>query len=236
MVDFTGGTWRSLIDGQEVSAIPDTENLQIRFAADEGVISNGTQAVDGDEVDTWEEISGQTSDLDGFGSPTFNESGQNDLPIIECRSGDRLEHTESVNIGSGPWEVWLAFSLSSSSGTQLFFDGEDDAGNRASNIRTDSGSWAFFNGSQVSGGSVDTNAHILRGVFDGTNSTFEIDESEIASGDAGGRAWDQSVSVADAVGGGNPTDIDIFEILVYKNRDNDRSSDIYAHLDRWGIL
>ena len=54
MVDFTGGTWRSLIDGQEVSAIPDglVDNFENADADPAGVYETGETIADYYSQDT----------------------------------------------------------------------------------------------------------------------------------------------------------------------------------------
>jgi len=72
MVDFTGGTWRSLIDGSEVSAIPDTRLSQ--YQMDEGSETLLNNLVDGqpnatidgaDWVENSNRVGGFWLDFDG---------------------------------------------------------------------------------------------------------------------------------------------------------------------------
>ena len=68
MVDFTGGTWRSLIDGSEVSAIPDasiwdseqsSEDFWLEFSQIKGLPSD----IMGDDNETYSINSGGTDEL-----------------------------------------------------------------------------------------------------------------------------------------------------------------------------
>ena len=87
MVDFTGGTWRSLIDGSEVSAIPDTQNLQHRYASSELAFAVN------DEVNPWPDEVG-SEDLSGTG-PTYQE-GINSNPSVRYDAvGDTHQATSN---------------------------------------------------------------------------------------------------------------------------------------------
>ena len=84
MTDFSGGSWRSLITGDIVYAIPD--NTVARYDASQLSLS------DGDTVSVWPDEQGD-NDLDiQTGSPTYVESGINGNPAIAF-NGDGLEGT-----------------------------------------------------------------------------------------------------------------------------------------------
>ena len=84
MVDFTGGTWRSLIDGTEIVAIPDSAILQWRFA--EGSETNTTE-----ELGTFGDQDGTLSDADMWDDNANKEGGW------------WLENTGSNNVVTGQW-------------------------------------------------------------------------------------------------------------------------------------
>ena len=81
MVDFTGGTWRSLIDGSEVGAIPDELDNQYR-GFDSGVNP-------GETVDPWPDQVGN-DDLNALDNAnnTLNEEGVNGVDSITIESDD----------------------------------------------------------------------------------------------------------------------------------------------------
>ena len=81
MVDFTGGTWRSLIDGSEVSAIPDS--LVLQYAAT-NVSGGDTTWSDDNEVADMTLTGGETDttvdDVEALGFDGTDDHGNIDLP------------------------------------------------------------------------------------------------------------------------------------------------------------
>jgi len=92
MVDFTGGTWRSLIDGEEVSAIPDSAVMQLRF--DEGTGSIASDSVgnnDGTLLESAEWVSGSYT---GDFAIEFNANGGTTDDRV------RVDHDTDLNPGT----------------------------------------------------------------------------------------------------------------------------------------
>ena len=93
MTEFT--TWRSLVDGAEISAIPDSENLESAYIADD---ISGSQD---DAVSTWEDSEGtfdatQATESD---QPTLNTDDLNGLNTVSFDGGDFLDtgHQQDTN-------------------------------------------------------------------------------------------------------------------------------------------
>ena len=149
MVDFTGGTWRSLIDGSEVSAIPDT--VVDRFPADEGggqTLANSIGPNDASlNFDNWVSddnwIGGTAPLADGNGdNATFEPSQEfnsalssafgvsfavetTDTGSLICGSpdgSDQFVHIRNEFNSSGEFEIHLR----DSNDDDLFFRGETD--------------------------------------------------------------------------------------------------------------
>ena len=77
MTEFT--TWRSLVDGEEISAIPDSDIFQdpiYRWVAGEGIGSN-----DGEEASTWQDKLASIT-ASSTGSPTYREN-QDGIEAVE---------------------------------------------------------------------------------------------------------------------------------------------------------
>ena len=92
MVDFTGGTWRSLIDGSEVSAIPDAENLQTNYD-----VQSMTELSDTDTIDPLVEFE---SDLDAnaIGSPSYDADAINGHPAAFLSGSDSWVVPDSTGL------------------------------------------------------------------------------------------------------------------------------------------
>ena len=146
MVDFTGGTWRSLIDGSEVSAIPDSD---LWYSINEGsgqtfTDSNGDS--DGDLVGgTWVEDSdfydGWYVDLDSTDDHVLVGGGSNgDTSILSPNNdwsiGIQLNVETKLTDRSGRPVIWswsggeiFTLGAGGSSTTGLvgveYFDGSD---------------------------------------------------------------------------------------------------------------
>ena len=112
MVDFTGGTWRSLIDGSEVSAIPDPEvylhddwgDNKLTDRDDSGTTThNGVEGVYRPEwtVDAGEPVA------------------QNDQ--LEIREGDALYADININLDEPLTVEWDANNLPDGSGGDQIF-------------------------------------------------------------------------------------------------------------------
>ena len=102
MVDFTGGTWRSLIDGQEVSAIPDSGGTH-QWNYDEGsgdTFADSIATLDGTLVNnpSW------ASDAGAGGSyVVLNGTDQ----YGDLGSESRTEFTHFTENGVGTWAKWI---------------------------------------------------------------------------------------------------------------------------------
>ena len=80
MVDFTGGTWRSLIDGEEIAAIPDSGIVHDWDATDDSQItqSNGTVTAIDDAVGSLELTGDATGLTDINGVQAIDFDGADD--------------------------------------------------------------------------------------------------------------------------------------------------------------
>ena len=101
MVDFTGGTWRSLIDGSEVSAIPDSVVLQPKtndldqFTGDTDSFEIQTSVSFGDEDETVE------GERNGGDQTIVSTSGLDNYPSVNQRLGCLIQLSEDARIHIG---------------------------------------------------------------------------------------------------------------------------------------
>jgi len=119
MVDFTGGTWRSLIDGSEISAIPDVgvwDSPIYQWTAQAGIGVN-----DGDEASNWEDQLARIT-ATAVGSPTYREN-QSGFEAVEYGSdggedGHNWSSNNSLPTGDDARSVVCLVYHPSISGTQ----------------------------------------------------------------------------------------------------------------------
>ena len=173
MTDFSGGSWGSLITGDEDSAIPD--NTVAHYDASQ------LSLTDGDTVSVWPDEQGD-NDLDTrTGSPTYVESGINGNPAIGF-NGDGLEVT-GLSVPQ-PNTTYVVFEYQS---------GDWDNGRILSGVSerqmtalasSDVNNWRTYAGGNLNG-SNDLGIQQMTAVFDGANSIIREDGVETAVGDAG---------------------------------------------------
>ena len=177
MTDFSGGSWRSLITGDTVSAIPD--NTVAHYDA------SRLSLTDGDTVSVWPDEQGD-NDLDTqIGSPTYVESGINGNPAIAF-DGDR-DGLEVAGLSvNQPNTTYLVFEYQGGLG------GDSREGRVLSGVSERQltavagaeGNWRTYAGNNLTAPS-DIGIQQMTAVFDGGNSIIREDGVETAVGDAG---------------------------------------------------
>ena len=173
MSNFT--TWRSLVDGEEIGAIPDS-GLDHRYIADD------IDSSDGDTIDSWSPSEGDLT-LNAVGGPIYRSNGIGGNPSVEFDGVDDLFQSSGDSIPQ-PTHIFVVAKFNDSSGIQNIFDGESADGRQI--IQANSGGYRIFAGSDtVGGGSVDTDPHIYTASFDAENSYLRVDGDQILSGDPG---------------------------------------------------
>jgi len=146
------------------------------------------------------------SDLVFFGSGSAVKINSGSIPTIFDASGNEYDATQTDTAKQ------LALDKDGIGGRwEASGDGSDDVMNTPVNLGStgtvivvgavsgsgaaiigqpyifeDSGSWAIYNGSTITGGSHDTDAHDFAARFDGSGSRLRVDGTEVLSGDAGG--------------------------------------------------
>jgi len=170
MVDFTGGTWRSLIDGSEISAIPDT--LGNRYNAAETGVS------DAENVDPWPDIIGNV-DLTAEGTPTLDTTGINGVEAVSYTSNDAHDYNFETSV-TEPATLLIALNVPDNPDN---FDTvwKDETGDRSElHYRRDDGDFIRFEINETSGttDSFITGDVIFTIAIDETNAVLRINGSD----------------------------------------------------------
>ena len=217
--------WRSLVDGAELGlAIPDEENLHSDWDVRE--LSGYSQ---GDTVSSLDDVAGD-NDLDQTdGSPSYQDTS----PPSILYDGSEAHYTSSWDETlTQPNTIYAVFDFESvSSADEHVFGGNSSSG--ASHLfRALDDDWGNFAGSDVTGESPDTDQHIYAGVFDSSNSVFELDNSQIASGDPGPRDLDQGERFNVATHASNYGHLKFYRLMVYDiAHDSETRSDVADYLN-----
>ena len=174
MVDFTGGTWRSLIDGQEVSAIPDSAIAQ--YNAKELDLN------DQDTVLTWTDAAGSL-DATG-GDASFITDGINGNPSVRF-DGDL--YTTDIQTFSQRLVVIMVLELNDNNSSQRIFNGADEsAANVVIDAQFNDNLHLLFAGNDLEDNQIPPTAPYLLTIdVNGSNSAIRINGTEVASGDVG---------------------------------------------------
>ena len=232
MVDFTGGTWRSLIDGSEVSAIPD-DGLAHRYKADDLSLS------DGDSVSTWSDLAG-SDDLTQTTSskqPTYKTGIINGQPVVRTDGTDDFLQTAFGTVINQAVEVYLVCQWASvdDNGDRIF-DGETDRFLLYDRDADSSSAFMFAGDNVGTGGIADTNANIWNLIYDGSNSELRKNDTTEATGDVGANAMD-GLTIGAAKDDTFHKAVDFAEIFIYAQKlsASDRD-DIHSYFsDEYGI-
>ena len=217
MSNFT--TWRSLVDGVEIGAIPDSEDLHARYDARE------IDAGDGASISSWSDLTDNGHDLTTLDAdPTFRESGIESNPSVDF---DNANFDVSFPSISQPFSVFFVIEqhTTTSDDTDLFTDRSNDD----IFLHTeDDDDYALGSPNRdVTGGNPDTNPHILSGIFNSPNSILRLDGNQLDSGDSG-----NEVLAKIEINLRRNTAFDMLELLVYEGDKNDEAESIEEYLDR----
>ena len=228
MTDFSGGSWGSLITGDEDSAIPD--NTVAHYDASQLSLD------DGDTVSVWPDELGD-NDLDiQTGSPTYVESGINGNPAIAF-NGDGLEVTGLSVTQPNTTYVVFEYQGGFDGGRVLSGVSERQLAVWANDI---SKTWSTFAGmSFYLDGSTDIGIQQMTTVFDGGNSIIREDGVETTVGDAGtndlgGLSVGYDSYYYDITGDRNYADAYVSEIVIVNSGSVDLDFETQL-LQKWGI-
>ena len=193
MSNFT--TWRSLVDGEEIGAIPDS--VVARYDATEDSLG-GISTIE--DLEGNFDLSGSCTVIsDGIGGmQTYHFDGTEDM-----RNSDIQFAAPNVTLMVAKWNEQPATSAvaydSISGNARRQLDGQD-------------GEWRIFSGSIQRGGSVDQDEHLFahHGNTSGTNDKLEVDDSTVIDGDSGDAQIDTFVLASDDDVQSSTSEADLF--------------------------
>ena len=229
MVDFTGGTWRSLIDGSEVVAIPDSAVLHVVA----GDYDEGTGS--------WPDQSGEGNDLTAVGDPQRVTNELNGEDVVRLDGvGDYFDGP-----GSGSWSVTQPFMTvgvvrnPNTSSSQMLADaqgGSPGSGRVTQFLRHADSQTEINAGTSLTANNQITDYQILSCVYDGSNSIIRQDKTQQASGGAGSSDWTEGLRLGADASAGLNLDGEIVEYLVIDERDLTKLQNEEDRLDsKYGI-
>ena len=224
MVDFTGGTWRSLIDGSEVSAIPDSVGTQYDAADVSGTIQ------------TWPDSVGDR-DITG-GDPEVLADELNGEPVVSFDTDDllSLDSSEWPDI-EPPFTVIavVADSLQGSDSYAVF--GEQDGDDNNVRIVWRNDSWTIsIEGDDIDGSDTDLPV-ILTGIWSENGGLWENGDRTVDTDTADTMESIEMNSIRDGSIWNN--ELEIAKLNIYPD-DNlhetgDRADEEQRLADRFGI-
>ena len=142
---------------------------------------------DGQSVDPWPDDE-NSNDLTAGTAPTFKSSIINNNPVVRFNGTDQfLDNSYSQLSEPVVWGwVWIDQDPNNSN-IRGFADSQTSG---EAQLQNRDGNYGMFSGTLQSGGSPDTNAHISTVRWDGANSVWRIDGTQIISADPGATAID----------------------------------------------
>ena len=181
MTEFT--EWRSLVDGERITGIPDSVADQTVHLYDARELSLSNN----DTVSSLPDLEG-SNDLSADGDPTFDTSGINENPAV-FYDGDDAHESSSISVSSYPITVIAVVSLDTINDRHTVIQMEEGGSNYIQ-YRDDNSEWFIFGGSDGISGSSDTTVQLVTAIFDDDDSEFREDGSQTATGNVGSRDAD----------------------------------------------
>jgi len=210
--------------------IPDSGDLQVRYDSRELSLS------DGNSLSTWADATGNGHDLTQATEskqPTYQTGQVGSLPAVLFDGSDDLMTVSFSDVAQPTTFAALVKYETSPSTWAYIFDGVQDS--RQAVFKVDGADdyrvSATSEGDGIDGGSFSTNATIIFVVYDGANSIFRQDGTQVASGDVGSEALG-GVTLAGKFDDRQYSNISIVETLVYQTDKSSIASDIESYLDR----
>ena len=228
MTEFT--TWRSLVDGTEISAIPDSVVLQAR--------ASELDLNDGDSVTSWPDISGDGNDLStDSGDPSYHEDVINGEPVVRSHGNETM--TADIGTIEMPFAISYVSAVVDDDSNEIVAsdDSEDNRigyrsqnGNNRILIRID-GSQTDIDISQDT-----TNFHIFTYWYKENDTEVRVNGETVDSGISGTATW-ENINVMSRPGGDAGFAGDLPEFVFDQNADtSDNIESIESDLSsRYGI-
>jgi len=228
--DITGAT----IDGQDVQeitvdgqtvfsaapVIPDSQDLQARydFTKENGTVPITDQTNNGNDLDQGG-YSGVSVTINGVQAGDFDGT-------------DDIAQTNWSAL-SQPYSIFIVYEYRTTNDFDRLWS-DFDLSPLVEQELTGRNEWRVNAGSSLEGGTPDTSPHVSSIVINGANSIHRIDQSQVASGDAGTNSL-EGFSIGAQGDGTNFSDVKLGEILIYTNDKSGKFFEIESYLsDKWG--
>ena len=231
MTEFT--TWRSLVDGDEISDIPDSENVHLEYIASEQPESDGETV---DKLIDQSDNNRDSDESDTLGSPILNADGFNNEPTIDI-GADEAFFTD-VDLPSTVCTLYVVVAPPETNvdhdylreGNDVIFEYDDDSG-YVTDLRGDAPAISRTEANEeVIAYVADSGAdEALVEVGQGDESDFSDDASDrtvdLSNIGIGGRGDDKDTA-------GNDTGYGLSHYLLYETAhfDSDTRNDVYDYL------
>ncbi len=217
------------------------QGLQLWLRGDLGTFQDSAKTTgavnDGDVIGAWDDRSGKNRDVlqsTTVDKPTLRLNVRNGKPIIRFDGVSDFLQASYADIA----QPYVRFVVLESDGGNLeHIINSVDSNSAVIFVFNAAGvKFHIFAGSSIIGPLLDTNWHILTGVFNGASSSIRLDGSATL-GDAGVTAIDGGATIgALNTGAGNFFGGDIAEVLDYTNINTSEIELIEQYLsDRYGI-
>ena len=220
MTEFT--TWRSLVDGAEISEIPDAVAHYDAFEID---------ATDGDSKTSWTDLTGNF-DVSGGSSIEYKTNGINGNPSLEFSGGSPLENSEAEF--DQPITIVAVTEFMDSDLTNAGVP----VGNIGDQFEIMQGRGDGFDslraGEDLDVGNTENSPSLLIGVFDGTESKARRNASDESTGDVGQNNMD-GIRMGEDSNGSNSYDGQVGEVKIFDRKlsSEEISSIENELLDKW---
>jgi len=230
--DITGAT----IDGQDVQEITvdgDTVFTAAPSLPNSAVAQWDASALSGNDGDTINTFTDQIGSFDLSGNATLQTNGIGGVQSLSFNGSN-----ENFTLSSASWtslsQPNTTISVVDLQTTNRAYFLDDTTGNNRHQHRWDVDEWLFFAGSVLTGGVA--TQQLLTVTWDGSNSEFRADGSQVTTGNLGTRTWD-SITLGSAAGDVDFWDGLIGEVVVYdaKLSPTEISSEEQRLANKWGI-
>ena len=222
MTNYT--QWKSLVDLHEYSAIPDVGDLHTHLEASD--ISDISEA--------WEDKQGR-NDYDPINAPSLDDiNGEAAVLYDGSEEANAVsEWDETIEQPYTIISVWQFLTIDDGNINAVYSFGETNG----PELTESDGEFRIWAGANLSADfDADTEPHISGAVYDGTESIFDLDGDEVATGDSGdGDDYDITASDIAEIGRtedqNRHTNIKVGAKIVFRNKlDSSERQEWYNYL------
>jgi len=156
----------------------------------------------GGAVSQWDDKSGNGNDVvqaTAANQPTSGSRTLNGLNVIEFDGTSVYLRTTASTIKAQPNTIFLVWQLDVTNALQFVFDSRDTANRTVFNPQGD-GTYNMRAGTNLRGGTLDTDEHVCRLVFNSVSSSLHVDGASVLTGDTSIGSWDLATIGASNVG------------------------------------